>query len=89
MVQNRLTVDTTRNLFSFGRTQLTPRLEPYEVFIYGAVEDGTPIESATTEIYYLPEKSNGSVARYYNLTHGIYSENAAPNDVFEPLLAYG
>lgn len=88
-MQNRVTVNTTGKFFSFDLTQLTSRLEPYEVFIYGAAEGGTPIESGTTEIYYLPEKSNGSVARIDNLNHGIYWKNAASNDVFELLLAYG
>lgn len=89
LVQNPVTVNTPGNLFSFDLTQLTPRLEPYEVVIYGAAEGGTPIESGTTEIYYLPEKSNGSVARIDNLDHRIYWKNAASNGVFEPLLDYG
>lgn len=29
------------------------------------------------------------MARIDNLNHGIYWKNAASNDVFEPLLAYG
>lgn len=89
LVQNRVTVNSTGNLFSFDLTQLTTRLESYKAFIYGAAEGGMRIESDIAEIYYLPEKSNSSVARIDNLNHGIYWKNAASNDVFELLLAYG
>ena len=57
--------------------------------LYGAAEGGTPTWTATSEIYYLPDKKNGSVTRLDNLNDGMYFRNSASGHKFRPLLAYG
>lgn len=91
LVQTQVAVNSTDSVFSFDLSQLTARLEPYEVVLYGAFDDGDPTETTTAQLYYLPDKTNGtgSVARIDNLSGGIYFKNAASDNVFEPLLAYG
>ncbi|KXX76531.1 hypothetical protein MMYC01_205990 [Madurella mycetomatis] len=89
IVQNTVPVNSTGNLFRFELSRLKPSLEPIRVVLYGAPEGGTPAWTATTSLYYLPEKENGSVTRIDNLKGGLWFKNAASNHKFEPLLFYG
>lgn len=89
LVQNMVTVNTTGNIFSFDLSRLTPSLEPIQLVLYGAPEGGDPTWTATSSVYYLPEKKKGSVTRIDNLKGGLWFRNAASKNKFEPLLAYG
>lgn len=89
LVESSVGVNTTNNVFAFNLSQIIPRLEPYEVVIYGGSEGGEATASSTAELYYLPEKTNGSVTKIDNISGGLYFRNPASNNVFEPLLSYG
>ena len=89
LVENKVDAGDTGKLFSFDLSQLTPSLKPIKVVLYGAAEGGTPTWTTTSEIYYLPDKKNGSVTRLDNLNGGMYFKNSASGNHFRPLLAYG
>lgn len=89
LVENRVTVNSTGNVFGFDLKPLKASLEPIRVVLYGGPEGGDPMWTATTELLYLPEKANGSVTKVDNLNGGMLFRNKASNNTFEPLLAYG
>ncbi|KAK0739588.1 hypothetical protein B0T21DRAFT_285959 [Apiosordaria backusii] len=90
LVQATVPVNTTGNLFQFNLSRLgPPRLDPYPVVLYGAPESGQPSWTATANISYLPDKTNGSVTRIDNLKGGLWVKNAASNNTFAPYLPYG
>lgn len=91
LVTDAVALNTTGNLFQFDLGVLKPRLSPYNIVIYG-----TPVRSyrnqsytATTELYYLPTKSNGSTVKVDNLYGGMLVSNTATNQSFTPLLPFG
>ncbi|KAH8879649.1 hypothetical protein GQ53DRAFT_800146 [Thozetella sp. PMI_491] len=89
LVENKVTAGSTGNVFAFDLSRLAPSLDPIQVVLYGAPEGGNPTWTATTEVYYLPDKKSGSVARLDNLNGGVYFKNAASGGKFQPLLPYG
>ena len=89
LVSNNVSVDTQGNLFKFNFTSVKPQLEPYKVVLFGATESGAPNVTASSEFYYLPEKTSGSVTKLDNLHGGMLFRNKATNGKFEPLLPYG
>ncbi|KAK0626400.1 hypothetical protein B0T14DRAFT_424224 [Immersiella caudata] len=89
LVQNLVTINTTNNIFSFDLSLLKTSLEPIQLVLYGAPEGGDPAWTATSSVFYLPEKRNGSVTRIDNLNGGLWFRNAASKHRFEPLFAYG
>ncbi|KAK4646264.1 hypothetical protein QC761_209000 [Podospora bellae-mahoneyi] len=90
LVQATVPVNTTGNRFSFNLSHLgPPRLEPYPVVLYGAPESGQPSWTATANVSYLPDKTNGSITRIDSWKGGLWVKNAASNNTFEPYLPYG
>lgn len=89
IVANKVMVNTTGNIFAFELSRLKPSLQPIQLILYGAPERGNPTWTATTSVYYLPEKKNGSVTKLDNLNGGMWFRNAASGGQFKPLLAYG
>lgn len=91
LVSNSLAVNSTNNLFSFNLRSLKPRMRPYSVVLYGAPGQSYANQSytATTELYYLPAKSNGSTVKIDNLYGGMLVANNVTNNTFEPLLPFG
>ena len=89
LVQNMVTINTTENLFNFDLSLLTPSLEPVQLVLYGAPEGGRPAWTATTSVFYLPEKKSGSVTRIDNLLGGMWFRNTKSGQKFEPLFPYG
>lgn len=89
IVQDTIPVNTTNAIFHFELSRLKPSLEPIKVVLYGAPEGGSPTWTATSSLYYLPDKKNGSVTRIDNLKGGLWFKNAASNHQFEPFLPYG
>jgi hypothetical protein len=63
LVVNEVKVNSTDNLFNFPLHFLgNPRTEPFSIILSGVSLDGLQKFSATTEIFYLPKKSTGSVS---------------------------
>lgn len=89
LVSDSVNVSTTDNVFAFNLSNLQPSLDPYEVVLFGATEDGASNVTATSELMFLPEKSKGSVAKLDNLNGGFLFRSPATGNNFEPFLPYG
>ena len=89
LVQNNVTVNTTGNLFDFDLTSLEPRAAAYSVVLYGASVDGNQSYTATTDLYYLPDKTTGSVTKIDNLNGGLLFRNNGTNGQFNPVFPFG
>ena len=91
LVSKSVAVNTTGNAFGFALSTLQPRLTPYSIVLYGAPMSSFANQSftATTELYYLPAKYNGSTVKVDNLDGGLLVANGANNYTFTPLLAFG
>lgn len=89
LISNNITVGGDDKVLAFDVTQLEPQLEPYEVVLFAADEEGDWTTTARSEIYYLPEKETGSVTKLDNLVGGMLFRNSATDGKFKPLLPYG
>ena len=91
LVSNSVAVNTTDNLFEFDMSLLKPRMTPYSIVLYAAPMQSSDTQSynATTELYYLPFKHNGSTVKIDNLYGGMLVANNVTNYAFEPLLPFG
>ena len=89
LVQNNVTVDTTGSVFDFDLSPLIPRMEPYRIVLYAASEDGNQSYTATTELFYLPDKPGGSVTKVDNLNGNLLFRNNNTAGVFTPVFPYG
>ncbi|RDW85711.1 hypothetical protein BP5796_04036 [Coleophoma crateriformis] len=89
LVQNNVLVNSTDNLFEFDLTQLEASMDAYNIVLYGASEDGNQTYTATTQLFYLPDKTTGSVTKIDNLYGGMLFKNNATGYEFQPLLAFG
>ena len=75
-----VTVNTTSNELGFSLSGLTPRFEPYEIVITGASGDGAQFYSSTSQLYYVPERTDGgSVTKIDNLYGGLQVQNYLSN----------
>ncbi|CZT42723.1 uncharacterized protein RSE6_02666 [Rhynchosporium secalis] len=85
-----ITVNTTNNEFGIKLSDLTPRFEPYQIVITGASGDGAQFYTATTELYYVPERTDGgSVAKVDNLYGGLLVQDVFANKTdWTPLFPY-
>ncbi|KAK3373605.1 hypothetical protein B0T24DRAFT_553079 [Lasiosphaeria ovina] len=89
LVQNTVAINSTGNVFRFDLSRLKPSLEPIKLVLYGAPEGGRPTWTATSSLFFLPEKTNGSVTRIDNFNGGLFFRNAASGHRFQPLLPHG
>lgn len=89
LVQNQVAVNSTDNLFSFNLGLLKPRLTAHRIVLYGASVDGKQSYTATTDLYYLPDKTTGSVTKIDNLNGGLLFRNRATNGQFTPIFPFG
>ncbi|OAA39958.1 Glycoside hydrolase, subgroup, catalytic core [Metarhizium rileyi] len=89
LVSNRLNVSTTGNVFAFDLASLKASLDPYEVVLFGATEDGVSTVTTTSELLFLPEKKTGSVVKLDHLNGGFLFRSPSTRNKFEPFLPYG
>ncbi|KAK3673289.1 hypothetical protein LTR78_006834 [Recurvomyces mirabilis] len=91
LASNSVAVNTTNNVVQFDLTVLQPRLEPYDIVLYGAPPSSYANESytATTKIYYLPAKYNGSTVKVDNLYGCLVAANHVTNYSFVDILPFG
>ena len=89
LLSDSIAVGTASKIFSFDLSGIEPRFEPYQVTL--SAVGATKRESifASNELFYLPEKEKGSVARLENLHGGLFVRNSKTKGKFEPLLPYG
>jgi hypothetical protein len=83
-------VNTTNNEVGFSLSGLTARFDPYEVVLTVASGDGAQFYTATANLYFIPERTDGgSVVKVDNLYGGLqvrdYLKNATE---FTPLFPY-
>lgn len=89
LVSNSVSINSTDNLFDFSFSKLKPRMEAYDVVLYGSSTDGNQTYTATSQLFYLPDKTTGSVTKIDHLNGGMLFKNNATNYVFEPVLPHG
>ena len=89
LVQNHVSINTTGNLFDFDLTLLEPRSAAYQVVLQGASTNGNQSYTATTDLYYLPDKTTGSVTKIDNLNGGLLFRNNATDGQFTPVFPFG
>jgi hypothetical protein len=89
LVTNNVSVNSTDNLFDFDISTLKPQLDAYDIVLSGASADGNQTFSATTKLFYLPDKTTGSVTKIDNLNGGLLFRNNATNNEFVPFIAFG
>ncbi|TPX09846.1 uncharacterized protein E0L32_008868 [Thyridium curvatum] len=89
LVESHVDVGKTGALFSFDLASLKPQLEAHEVTFEGSLQGHARGYTATTELFYLPDKSSGSVTKLDNLNGGMLFRNGASGNKFRPLLPYG
>ncbi|PSR75243.1 hypothetical protein BD289DRAFT_487184 [Coniella lustricola] len=80
-------VNTTDNLFRFSVSQLAPSTTAYPVALTGSTKSGN--YSASSELFYLPDKANGSVVKIDRLYRSILYRSNNTDGVFKPYLPYG
>lgn len=83
-------VNTTNNEIGFSLTGLTARIAPYEVVLKVGSGDGAQFFTATVDLYYLPERTDGgSVVKVDNLYGGLQVQDYLTNaTAFTPLFPY-
>jgi hypothetical protein len=89
LVAGSVNISTINNLFHFNLTQLKPRQKHYNVTLTGTAGSGNTTYTASTRLWYLPEKAGGSVVKVDNLYGGILYRNQVTNGTFKPMFPFG
>lgn len=89
VVTGEVPVNSTDNLFQFDLTGLTPSTSAsYPVVLAGTTSSGASA-TAQAELFYLPEKTTGSVVKVDRLYGSLLYRNEASGGVFKPVFPYG
>lgn len=80
-------VNTTDNIYQIDLGQLTPSTTAYPITLAGSTTSGN--YSASSELFYLPDKTNGSVVKVDRLYGSILYRSNNTGDVFKPYFPYG
>ncbi|KAH8897172.1 hypothetical protein GQ53DRAFT_679815 [Thozetella sp. PMI_491] len=80
--------NTTNNLFDIPFAGLTPRIDAYPVNLTVTAPDGTSYK-ASTSVFYLPEKTTGSVVKVDYLYGSLLYRNSFTNGAFAYVFPYG
>nr|POE62923.1 hypothetical protein CFP56_03826 [Quercus suber] len=91
LLSSHIPFGSNATLFDFDISALKPRLEPYNVVLYGTsiLSRSSRNYTATTELYYLPAKNTGSTVKIDNLHGGLLVANNVTSYAFQPLLPFG
>lgn len=89
LVESDVIVNTTSNLFDISLLQFVPRMQPYKLSLHGTIRNGTHSYTATTDLYYLPEKTSGSITKIDHLTGGLLFRNNFTSGHFKPIFPFG
>lgn len=88
LVSGTVGVNTTDNLFPFNLSQLTPSTTAYVVTLTGSTPGGGNY-TASSELFYLPVKTTGSVVKVDRLYSSILYSSSNTGGVFTPYFPYG
>ncbi|TVY90973.1 hypothetical protein LAWI1_G006562, partial [Lachnellula willkommii] len=85
-----VSVNSTAIEFVFSLAKLTPQFEPYNISIIGSSGDGNHSYVATTQLYRLPDRSDGgSVVKIDSLYGGLLVQNFTTNSTeWTPFFPY-
>lgn len=84
-----VTVNTSSNELEFPLQGLAPRFEPYRVNLKATRQDGSRAYTATTELYHLPERTDGgSITKLDSLYGGLLVQDSTKDSSWTPLLPY-
>ncbi|GAM83774.1 hypothetical protein ANO11243_017640 [Dothideomycetidae sp. 11243] len=89
LVKDEVAVNSTRNVYNFDLGLLQPRLDPYSITFTTEVDHGDQRLTATSQLYFLPAKTNGSMVKIDNLNGGMLMANEASDFHFQPILPFG
>lgn len=81
-------VNTTDNVFSFNVSQITPSTTAYPLTLTGSTTSGGNY-TASSELFYLPEKTTGSVVKIDRLYGSILYRSNNTDNTFKPYFPYG
>ncbi|SMQ50019.1 unnamed protein product [Zymoseptoria tritici ST99CH_3D7] len=85
LASGRIALGTKDRLLKFTLRRLTPRLTPYEIRF---ILHGQSMYSATTELYYLPAKREGSSVKIDALHGGVLVANNSTGFAYERLIPF-
>ncbi|KAG8157835.1 hypothetical protein KVR01_012497 [Diaporthe batatas] len=89
LVTGEVPVNSTDSLFPFDLTGLTSSTSAsYSIVLTGTTSSGVNV-TAQTELFYLPEKTTGSVVKVDRLYGSLLYRNEASGGVFKPVFPYG
>ncbi|KAI3395354.1 hypothetical protein diail_1410 [Diaporthe ilicicola] len=89
LVTGEIPVNSTDNLFQFNLTGLTPSASTaYSVSLTGTTSSGSNV-TAQADLFYLPEKTTGSVVKVDRLYGSLLYRNDATGGAFKPVFPYG
>lgn len=88
LVSDTVGVNTTDNVFQFNVSQLTPSTAAYPVTLSGSTSSGGNY-TASSELFYLPEKASGSVVKVDRLYGSVLYRNNHTGGGFKPYFPYG
>lgn len=88
VISDTVAVNTTDNVFSFDATQLTPSTTAFPVTLTGTTSSGDSY-SATSELFYLPDKTNGSVVKIDRLYGSVLYRSNNTDGAFKSYFPYG
>lgn len=88
LVSGSVGVGTSDNVFSFSVAQLTPSTTPYPITLTGTTSSGGNF-TATSELFYLPNKETGSVVKIDRLYGSILYRSNNTAGIFQPYFPYG
>ncbi|ROV93488.1 hypothetical protein VSDG_06764 [Cytospora chrysosperma] len=88
LVSGVVPVNTTDNLFEFDLTGLEPSTSAYAVTLTGTTLSGGNY-TAHSELFYLPDKTTGSVVKVDRLYGSLLYRNSVTGGAFQPVFPYG
>lgn len=88
LVSGTVGVGTSDNLVSFDVSQLTPSTMPYPITLTGTTSSGGNF-TATSELFYLPNKDTGSVVKVDRLYGSILYRSNNTAGTFKSYFPYG
>lgn len=89
-LKHTIKVNSTSNELDFALKSLAPRFQPYSVTLKATRSNGEQVYTATTEIYRLPDRTDGgSVTKVDSLYGGLLVQNkSSSSPTWNPLLPY-
>ncbi|KAK0385521.1 hypothetical protein NLU13_6701 [Sarocladium strictum] len=85
-------IDTSDNLLPFDSSALEPRSKPYVLTLTATIKDPAQNKNkhtATAELFYLPDKQDGSVVKIDYLYGALLVRKKNTSGKFKPFFSYG